>query len=696
MTELTINKVKFAVDLPVQEQKRSATGHALASAGSYTKIKLSADANFKVALMWTHDTAYSFLKEHKTSAGASRRIGRGTYGMCYATHARSRSGKVEWVCTKLIDMRGKAHAAEQCQKATRFAVSMMKKYAPDLLIALLQGKSAWYVIMPLAAGTVRNYLDPLRALSVPKQPNMQLARHAVSVILGVARTLVSMHSDNVVHDDIKLANLLILDGRVRLTDFDLAQTPPFGTKSGRIKEDAPERVMRTDEFEKLGFFLQGTDWLKSDVYALALCILSMYEIVFEKDPYMENARYYEAIEKERCTIGRPHAKISHLGFHETWKRISTEMPQPLADLITSAMALSPKRRMSIVEMMTKAKDIFPDLAVDGFHPHLWRAPESLSKRMASVQEEFNEVDSNPVIQALTTLHTGSQASPPASNPMIGEVTQPCADPQISALPVAAVPADMEPPPDPESPYSPPGAPGGILSWCGLGVLKWRMLGGASAAPPPLPASIVQQLAIAPPMAVLAAQELPAPSLQPMVTSPAKAQREALEKEAADYATLYHQIETLKQITADSQAQLDEASKKLAQDTEDVAAGTESVRLAHAQLDEARKKLAQDTEDVAARTESVRLSRESLVPYEKDLEDRLANAAAKKARLEQITLEMRPKREHLKRVHRLRRQIYATEDYLAMRAVELIAYEGSLEGIRGTTVAAFDAPRILEE
>lgn len=93
-----------------------------------------------------------------------------------------------------------------------------------------------------------------------------IQRLAYSYINQIAHAIQYLHEHYIAHNDVKLANILVLGKRAVLCDFGCACTlpsPSTGVYCGTLTYLSPER-------------LQGVTWLQSDIWALGVTLYSLF------------------------------------------------------------------------------------------------------------------------------------------------------------------------------------------------------------------------------------------------------------------------------------------------------------------------------------------------------------------------------------------------------------------------------------
>ncbi len=113
------------------------------------------------------------------------------------------------------------NAAERVNEEIRILEKLKElKCVPDVITSGRDNNRPWYVMTKYSKITVRGYVDALR------------------IIIELASSLKSVHSQGVAHRDMKLDNILFGDdGAVKVCDFSIA-----------VDENTPDKLMQYDSF----------------------------------------------------------------------------------------------------------------------------------------------------------------------------------------------------------------------------------------------------------------------------------------------------------------------------------------------------------------------------------------------------------------------------------------------------------------
>jgi serine/threonine protein kinase len=181
------------------------------------------------------------------------------------------------------------------------------------------------IVMELARGhTLREEIDRHGALD----PVV-----VINIGVDVADALQSAHAADLIHRDVKPANILLCDDqRVMVTDFGIAKVrdnsdrTQTGTMLGSVKYVSPEQVE--------GHPVDP----RSDVYSLGVVL---YEALTGQPPFVADTPAATA-------LARLHSTPTHPG------QLRPDAPRALTDLIMKAMSLSPAHRFATAAEMRAA------------------------------------------------------------------------------------------------------------------------------------------------------------------------------------------------------------------------------------------------------------------------------------------------------------------------------------------------------
>ena len=254
--------------------------------------------------------------------------------------------------------------------------------------------------------------DYLEGRSMPLSSTFRIARQ-------IAETLGRLHAHDVVHKDVKPANILI-DPRTlsaQLADFGIAAAHVRENASGRAPEDI-EGTLRYIAPEQTGRMNRSIDG-RADLYALGA---TLYEMLTKRPPFdLEDPA--ELVHRHLTVLPRPPSELD------------PAVPEPLSRLVMKLLAKDPEDRYQ------SASGLAHDLAVlgeategarscDGFPlasrdvPDRLRIPERLYGREADVAALTEAVDAIAPGHALLMLIAGPSGVGKSS--LVREVMRPVA------------------------------------------------------------------------------------------------------------------------------------------------------------------------------------------------------------------------------------------------------------------------------
>nr|XP_025884468.1 serine/threonine-protein kinase STY13-like [Solanum lycopersicum] len=176
------------------------------------------------------------------------------------------------------------------------------------------------VVEYVGGGTLQSYLYKHTILKkkLPLDTTIQVA-------LDVAKGLNYIHSNKIVHRDVKTKNLLVdKNGRVKIIDFGISSkfySPMMVGTSGTMGYMAPE-VLSGSSYDH-----------KCDVYSFAICLWEMYACLF---PYPQHIS---------------HSKISHQIYKYRRPEILKSCPTALSDIMKKCWDVNPQNRPEMKEVM---------------------------------------------------------------------------------------------------------------------------------------------------------------------------------------------------------------------------------------------------------------------------------------------------------------------------------------------------------
>lgn len=235
----------------------------------------------------------------------------------------------------------------------------------------------------------------------------------------IAGTLARLHSRDIVHKDVKPANILV-DPRTlatRLTDFGIAAERARETASSR----APEELEGTLQYiapEQTGRMNRSIDG-RADLYALGV---TFYEMLVRRMPFEIEDRA-ELVHRHLTVLPRPP------------REIDPAIPQPLSRLVMKLLAKDPDQRYQSAaglahDLAEQAEAIATGTLDDDFVlaardvPDRLRLPERLYGREAELATLIEAVDGVALGRAQLVLIAGSSGVGKSS--LVREVMRPVA------------------------------------------------------------------------------------------------------------------------------------------------------------------------------------------------------------------------------------------------------------------------------
>jgi predicted ATPase/class 3 adenylate cyclase len=183
-----------------------------------------------------------------------------------------------------------------------------------------------YIAMPLYEG------QTLQARIAQGPLSIELA---VSIAREIASGVTAAHQHGIVHRDIKPSNVMLLpDGRLKILDFGVAKVKDVsltaaGTPVGTVAYMSPEQT-RGEEVDH-----------RVDVWALGIVL---YEMVTGRLPFSGGS----AAGLIHAIGARPHLPAAEL---------REGVPQPLDDLLSTALAKAPERRFASMAALSAGLDL---------------------------------------------------------------------------------------------------------------------------------------------------------------------------------------------------------------------------------------------------------------------------------------------------------------------------------------------------
>jgi serine/threonine-protein kinase len=227
-----------------------------------------------------------------------------------------------------------AHLADDVDFLERFrreAVAAARLSHPNVVTVYdtgLDNKVA-FIVMELVRGETLRELLAARGGLAPAQ--------AVQVAMQVADALAYAHGHDVVHRDVKPANVLIAnDGRVKVADFGIAKATSTAFAGGDLTETgsfvgtakylSPEQVNGEPQDRR------------SDVYSLGVV---MYEMLCGRPPFTGETELAIAVQHARATPVGP-------------RQVRAGIPRPVEAIVLKAMAKAPEQRYDTASDMRAA------------------------------------------------------------------------------------------------------------------------------------------------------------------------------------------------------------------------------------------------------------------------------------------------------------------------------------------------------
>jgi eukaryotic-like serine/threonine-protein kinase len=243
-----------------------------------------------------------------------RRLGAGAMGTVF--HARHlRSGRE--VALKLLsrDLAHEAAFLERFQREARIQAQLNHLHVVRCFGAGAARGRHFLAMEYVGGGSLQTWLDRLGKLTLGD---------AVHVVLACARALECAHELNVIHRDVKPANLLLTpEGLVKLADLGLAKAlddlslTQTGTSFGTPAYMAPEQAVDAKRVDG-----------RSDVYSLG-CMF--YRLLAGRRPFEGNS-----------VVELLQAKDA--GFFLPLRSLAPETPEVLAKIVHTMIARQPDQR----------------------------------------------------------------------------------------------------------------------------------------------------------------------------------------------------------------------------------------------------------------------------------------------------------------------------------------------------------------
>lgn len=238
-------------------------------------------------------------------------LGRGSFGEVYRA-TNSKTGRI--YALKLIDL-DEAGDMNELIKEIHFLSHMRSKYLTRHYETFLQETKMWIVLEYCGGGSCSDFLKCFRKLSEDA---------TAYIIRDVLQGLDYLHSQNTVHRDVKLANILMTDeGAVKLADFGVSgELSLTRTKRNTVVGTpywmAPEVIERNVK----GYGTKADIWLTGITtielvtghppYSLMDPMKALFEIPKRKPPNLEGKKYSTNIKDfiRYCLIKSPKQRPS--------------------------------------------------------------------------------------------------------------------------------------------------------------------------------------------------------------------------------------------------------------------------------------------------------------------------------------------------------------------------------------------------
>ena len=235
----------------------------------------------------------------------------------------------------------------------------------------------YYIVMEYVEGqTLKNLIKKRGGLTLPE---------VIDIMLQLTSGIACAHESYIIHRDIKPQNIMILDdGRVKITDFGIAQTlnstdlTQTNSVMGSVHYLPPEQANG------------GASTIKSDIYSTGIL---MYELITGRVPF----RGENAVEIAIKQMKEPIPSISD--FRD-------DVPQSVENIIIKACAKNPKNRYdSIVDMrndievcLSKEHSLDPkiELPYPEHEDDYQEINITRSEKNAKRNEEIEEIEENEI------------------------------------------------------------------------------------------------------------------------------------------------------------------------------------------------------------------------------------------------------------------------------------------------------------
>lgn len=283
----------------------------------------------------------STIEQKQLSIANTQLLGEGAFGKVYKSRL---DGKTVAVKTFMIDV-NKGQSLDDCQSETDFLIQLTAINAPNIIRYMAHyhdsANHVYWLVMEYAEHPLTYYYG--KSLTWPEKR---------SIITGVAKGLEFLHQYEIVHRDIKGANVLIHDdGRVSICDFGFAAKISSKPKpAGSPRWTAPE-------------LFNGADHTYAcDIYSFAM---TAWEVAALQKPHTN-------LPSEMVMI-----EVQNNQLRET---IDPSWPIDISSLIRRGWHQFPHKRPS-------AKEIVNELEQRPVQDHA-----TLEQLMGKLRKEINELN----------------------------------------------------------------------------------------------------------------------------------------------------------------------------------------------------------------------------------------------------------------------------------------------------------------
>eukprot|EP00727_Mastigamoeba_balamuthi_P013701 m51a1_g8954 putative serine threonine kinase (1680) ;mRNA; r:1026291-1032121 len=249
-------------------------------------------------------------------------IGRGNFGSVYKGEYKGETVAVKKFYQQKVDQATMVELQRQLKEISLLA----ELRHPSIILfmgASLDPNNMFIITEWMDGGSLKTVLED-KAVDMPR---------AIAILSSVCRGLIYIHASNIIHRDLKAANILVNDKwDVKITDFGLSAIKNANktmTVCGTVAWMAPEILER-------GHFSE-----KSDVYALGMV---MYEVLTRHNPF--NGVPVMSLVSRIIGGQRPAIPDSHRGFSAAY-----------VDLMQSTWAANPDDRPTFSQLSSSLAQI---------------------------------------------------------------------------------------------------------------------------------------------------------------------------------------------------------------------------------------------------------------------------------------------------------------------------------------------------